>query len=466
MKNLVFPILIFGFSVTAHGQQNYPIFTQNYADPFLVNPSFIALDRRAEINATFRQQWTGISDGPKTMQLDFQYPIGSRLSLGLNAYNDKTILLSSSGALATFGYRVRLTTTHVLGFAISGGFVSNQIDLEDVPDIDLMDPVLLNSSNNFGFDAQFGMHYRHKNLMIGVSLLKLVDNRPFSEGSVEQDEFDPFKDRTAYLSYVFNLSPQFSIQPTAYYRATFTGYEYYEGALLLNYKNVLTIGGGYRSELGPHAVIRIRLKNLQAGYAYDFPATRYGGSTGGTNEIQLKFEFGRTVEPIESLAKEDSTAGADEARERPVIAKEDKETELKKETDKVNQPVEPSQPAVAVNKEEKREEVVAPARVVRDESVTAKNNEEREKSTISEEELAGNVSYELVVGVYTRPGHASRFAKQLNNQGIRTRVLTSKETRYYYVIVPEYATKAITLDRILEIREKTQFKDAWFKAFE
>lgn len=105
------------------------------------------------------------------------------------------------------------------------------------------------------------------------------------------------------------------------------------------------------------------------------------------------------------------------------------------------------------------------AQNVEAESQPANETIENRKSDIPEEAFTGTVTYQLVVGSYTRRGHADRFATQLQHQGIKARVLTSNDTDFYYVIVPEYATKAITLDRVLEIRRTTAFKDAWFKYF-
>lgn len=395
----------------------------------------------------YRQQWAEIQNGPKTMQLDFQYPIDPRISIGLNVYNDKSILLVSSGALATFGYRVRVTSRHILGFGLSGGFVSNQIDLDDVPDIDLVDPVLLNASNSFGFDGQFGMHYRNRNFILGLSLLKLVDNRPFSEGSVVRDTFDPFKDRAAIIGYRIGVSENIYLQPTVYYRSTYYGYEYFEGSLQIGYKNLITIGGGYRLDYGPHAMIRLRLNDLHAGYSYDFPNTRYGGSPGGTHEVQLKYQLKRTTEDLASLVKKDTVQKEPEAvaEEPPRLEEKPVTTESKPE----------EKPIV--------EEVKEPV-IVAQEPVVEKVDVSTEQQTepVIEEEVDGPM-YDLVVGVFARKFHAERFARQLQNVGIQAIVKTKSDTKLFYVTAPKYATKTISLPRIYEIRHETKIKDAWFE---
>lgn len=457
MKHLLISTFILVSLTEASAQQYFPIFTQNYANPYLVNPSFLTLDRRPELNATYRQQWVGITDGPKTIQFDLQYPFSPRISVGVNLYNDQSVLLTNSGALVTFGYRVPLASNHILGFGLSAGFVSNQIDLEGVPDLDLIDPVLLNSSNNFDFDGQFGMHYQTGNFTLGLSLLKLVDNRPFSEGSVQHEKFDPFKDKAAIIGYRLNLSDGIFLQPTIYYRSTFTGYEYFEGALLLNYKNTITVGGGYRLDFGPHVMIRMRLKGLHAGYSYDLPSTRYGGSTGGTHEIQVKFQFGKTIDPIQILAKNDSV---------PPVQEEPVEEDVTEQVARTEEPVVEKPNVEEISTHVPARDNLVDNRVTETADDKVPEPADNRKSDISEHELTGNATYQLVVGAFARKVHADRYLRQLTNQGITAKVITSKTSILYYVIVPEYTTKAITLERVLEIRNNTQFKDAWFKEFD
>lgn len=502
MKKFILAIASCIAFFAVEGQQYYPIFTQNYSNPFLVNPSLITMSRKAELNATFRQQWTGVQDAPETMQLDFQYPFDPRISVGLNVYNDKSVLLSSSGALATFGYKVRLSSKYILGFGLSGGFVSNQIDLKNVPDVDLVDPVLLNSNNNFDFDGQFGIHFRHRNFVVGGSLLKLVDNRPFKEGSVQSQKFDPFKDRAGFMTYYFHLSPAVSIQPVLYYRSVLSGYEYFEGSVLMNYKNVFTLGGGYRTELGPHVLLRVRFKNVEAGFSHDLPSNRYGGSTGGTNEVQLKIQFGMEREPLEMFAKEDESS---HEREKEVsVARADEPvngTQVVERTRTSEASVEPGVVQRSVSERTTSSDRLTPERTTsernasepdqrvaaerstseRSASRSSQNNQNIagaaqpvEQATrpandrisdIPEEAFTGDVSYELVVGAYQKKAHAEKYLREVISLGYKGVLRTSRESEYFYVILPEYATKAITLERVIAIRDSTPFKDAWFRHF-
>jgi cell division protein FtsN len=207
-------------------------------------------------------------------------------------------------------------------------------------------------------------------------------------------------------------------------------------------------------------VIRMRLKGLLAGYSYDLPSTRYGGSTGGTHEIQVKFQFGNIVERLQTVAKNDTVPSVldGEAERKPKVqlaqTQEPQQTEVEKgSAEKTFQTVKASENPPEQRKAESPENDLP-------------DTSETRKSDIPDEAYPRNITYQLVVGAYVRKVHADRYVRKLLSEGVISRVINGKSSTLYYVTVPSYATKAISLDRILEIRNRTQFKDAWFQAFD
>jgi type IX secretion system PorP/SprF family membrane protein len=471
MKHLYLSLFILTCSIARlNAQQTYPIFTQNYANPFALNPSMITLDGRSEINVMYRQQWSGISNAPKTIQADLQYLLSKKISIGLNAYNDKTIMLNSSGALATFGYRVLLSSRHVLGFGLSGGFISNNVDLSEVAAPDLPDMALY-KSNEFMPDAQAGLHYRNRNLVIGGSLLKLVDNLPYKNLNEESSsrKFDAFKDRAAFMSYKINLSPASSLQPVVYYRNTFTGYEYFEGTLLFNYK-AITIGGGYRTDFGPTALLRVRIKDFHAGFSYDLPSNHYGGSTGGTYEAQLKFQLGRTVNP---LAQKEESDSVQSLADKPIEPEEENKQEVAAaETEK---PAQKNQPAVTpqttpATSPAKTDAVVtntAPPTSLQPSTPSAKDPGAEAHAPHVEQTVgkstneAANAGHYLVVGAYRNLDNALKQLENLKAKGHQPGIIYLSEKQYHYVYLFHSGNKQETVDRLRRIRQQNQFFGAW-----
>ncbi len=150
------------------------------------------------------------------MQFDVQYPIDKRISVGVNIYDDRTVLLSNTSGMLTFGYRVPLATDHTLAFGLSAGVIANRIRLDEIPDIDSNDPALLSpATNNMALDGQFGASYTFKNLVIGYSINNLIKKRTFTEDKFQQVTFNNVKNNIAFITYRFNVSSNISSSPTS-----------------------------------------------------------------------------------------------------------------------------------------------------------------------------------------------------------------------------------------------------------
>lgn len=466
MKHLYLFLLVLISAARLSAQQTFPIFTQNYANPFAINPSMLTLDGRSEVNVMYRQQWTGITDAPKTIQADLQYLLSKKISIGINAYNDKTVMLNSTGALATFGYRVLLSSKHMLGFGLSGGFISNHVDLNGLAAVELND-IVLYKGNEFMADAQAGLHYRNRNLIIGGSLLKLVDNLPYKKISDETTRsFDPFKDRSAFMSYKIDLSPASSLQPIVYYRNTFTGYEYFEGTLLFNYK-AITIGGGYRTDLGPTAFLRLRIKDLHIGFSYDLPTNRYGGSTGGTYEAQLKLLLGHTIKP---LAQKEDADSVQTLADKPLEPEEEKKDDVAAtETERpVQKNAQTKAPATTPQTTPGKANTVV-ANTAQPSSVqpsTPPANEEThaphiEKTIEKTSAESANTGHYVIVGAYRNFDNALRQLENLKAKGYEPGVIYLSEKQYHYVYLFHSTNKQDMVDHLRRIRQQNQFFGAW-----
>jgi type IX secretion system PorP/SprF family membrane protein len=466
MKHLYFSLLLLMCSLARlSAQQTFPIFTQNYANPFALNPSLITLDGRSEVNVMYRQQWSGITNAPKTIQGDLQYLVSKKISIGVNAYNDKTILLNSSGALLTFGYRVPLSSRYIVGFGLSGGFISNSIDLKEVASPDLPD-ISLYKNNTFMADAQFGLHFRSRNFVIGGSLLKLVDNLPYKPLTEDQRKFDPFKDRAGFMSYKINFSSVMSLQPLVYYRNTFTGYQYFEGTLLFNYK-AITIGGGYRTDFGPTAILRLRLKDLHAGFSYDLPSNHYGGSTGGTYEAQLKLQLGRTINP---MVQKEETDSVQSLADKPLEPEEEKKTEVAAAPDKPatakDQPARATENSPQTTPAE-QQPVVTNTTPPTSLHPTAPANAPAEHAPHVEEtigktaEESASAGHYVIVGAYKNFDNALKQLENLKAKGLEPGVIYLSEKQYHYVYLFHSTNKQETVDHLRRIRQQNQFFAAW-----
>ncbi len=433
MKRLFF---LFAFTLLLSFEsysQQLPLYTQYVFNPYMINPSMVAFSNRPEVNLLYRQQWINIQDGPKTLQFDFQLPINSKMSVGVNFNNDKTVLLSSTSALLTYGYKIQLAPEHQLGFGLSAGIYSNKLNLDEVAAADIPDPALLTSQNNsFVLDGQFGVHYKFKGFMLGYSLVNLLQRKGFSTTAFQDVKAGQLKNQILFASYRFSLVPDvFYLQPNVSYRLSQKDLNYYEASLITSYKNIIDVGGGYRQNFGPTVMLRVHFKRLQVGASYDFPSNTAQVSGGGTREIQLKWTFGPLNEPAKATKQNSTLPKNPEPEEVQPIIEEKPQDEAK------------------VIKEETKPKVEEPVII----------------TPPVEQKTATDEDFYYIIGAFENKANALHFLETVKKKGMKAELKESKLGRvpfYYYIHLPEYKTKEVGLDKVMELRKITKIDEAWF----
>ena len=457
--------------VSIASAQQLPLFTQYVFDPYLINPSMVASTGKPEVNLLYRRQWAKIEDGPKLVQFDAQMPLNQKMAVGINVYNDKTVLLTASSVLLSYAYKVQLAPDHSLGFGISGGIYSNRIRTEDVAPIDATDPALLNTaSNNMSLNGQFGTHYKFKNFTLGFSLVNLVERKAFSDEKFQKTKFGQLKNEIIFASYRFEVVPNtWYVQPNVAYRLSQDNINYVEASALVSYKNLVDVGGGYRQGFGPSGMLRLHMKNLSVGFAYDLYSNKAQVSPGGTQEIQVKWRFGKNDETSPRGLKKNSTPN--QYTEEKLQSKPEKETVEPVKEEPKPQPIAPKEEPV---REEPKPEVIVPKversqpEVVVEPKVETKTEPEPVKPIVTEQPKTPEVNADelyFVIGTFENRANAEQFSDLARKKGVQVEIKESKPgvlPKYFYVHVPKYKSKDVTVDKVLELQKTTGFKDAWF----
>lgn len=476
------PLLFIALASVAVNAQQLPLYTQYIFNPYMVNPAMVAPTGNTEINALYRNQWTGFENAPKTLQFDVQLPLNNKMAVGVNVGNDKTVLLDATSVLFTYGYRVSLATDHVLGFGLSAGVFTNKVNLAGLPATDASDPALTSTKlNNSAIDGQFGVHYTFRNFSLGVSMVNLFERKALSPESFQTIRLSQLKNDIIFATYRAEIIPNLlAIRPSFSYRLQENQPSFYEGSALLSYKDILDIGGGYRQNFGPTAMVRVSIKNISAGFSYDFPSPNAQVSTGGSHEIQLKWRFGevekksstrtapapvtQTLEETPTQQKEESTPPKEESKPQQEPVQNANEPAVKEET-KTTPPVEQPKQEPVVQKQEpvietKKEPVVETKKepVVQTPVV--------EKPVEKKEEPAAGGFFYLIINTFEDRANAEAFYNEVVKKGLKAEI---KETKigdvphYYYVHLPAYKSKEISVEKVIEVQKKTGFKDAWYK---
>lgn len=421
--------------------QDAPIFSQFLQNPFQFNPSYAAQHGYSEANIFYRKQWVGVENAPEVGAFNIQTPVGRNVSLGLTVLSNKTVILNSSSALATFAYRVRLGYYHHLNFGLSGGIALNNFDLEAIANAN--DPALANVVQKSKYVAgQFGINYQFKNINIGFALPNVFDSKPNTIEDFQSIEFNPFRNKFGSISYNFNLS-DVQLSPTVIYRALDNQQDQWEGMLLATYRGFLWVGASYRDGYGITGLIGIRLKNnYKLGYAYEHPTSSISKASSGSHEVYLGARFGkrdREEEYILEKKKKDSLA-------QVTAAKKELETKEKQ---------------VAEEKVEEKPIVTEEPKVIVAAPIVAAPIPAKEEEPVTKEPEEEPADYYVVLGAYRNQKNALNQMKALRDRSMLPEMLFVLDKKYYYIYTFKSNDRKSALEELSRERAKNRFPDVW-----
>jgi len=434
--------------------QTYPNYYQFFSNPYFYNPSFAGSNDFTELDLIYRKQWSGLEDAPELNAFSIQHPTEKNISLGFNFYTEKSVVLRSSAGFLTFAYKVRFTPDSYLKFGISGGLGVSNLDLEAIAnsgtDIST-DPALANAiGTTYALKGNFGVHYRFKNFTLGFSLPSLFNSNENDSVAVNDVKFSQLDDQIYTLGYKAPIGTQFSIEPYVLYRKITDFQDQKEASLLVHYKDVFWIGGGYRIDYGPVMTGGIHIKDmLRIGYSYEIATSQDALSSYGSHEVQLRLRLGKH-RPSKTTTKVKST---------PVPETPEEEEEVQAEGEPALEKDEPVEAVVKPSEEkEKQVEDLLADEPAKAEKVTPAQVAPKKPTEAGQ--LAPGIY--VVVGAFKSHENAVIYNREVTKLGYPSKIGLGKKGLYYvYVYSSIYMESSRKMrDQIREIRD-LDFRKAW-----
>jgi len=448
-------ICVSAFSVVRSNAQTYPNYYQFFSNPYFYNPSFAGSNDFTELNLIYRKQWSGLEDAPELNAFSIQHPTEKNISLGFNFYTEKSVVLRSSAGFLTFAYKVRFTEESYLKFGISGGLGVSNLDLDAIAnsgtDIST-DPALANAiGTTYAIKGNFGVHYRFKNFTLGFSLPNLFRSNENDSVAVNDVKFSQLDDQIYTLGYKAPIGTQFSIEPYVLYRRITDIQDQKEASLLVHYKDVFWIGGGYRIDYGPVMTGGIHIKDmLRIGYSYEIATSQDALSSYGSHEVQLRLRLGKH-RPSKATTKVKSTPVREEQQEE-----EEALAPVQDEIPSVKE--EPVEAVASPSEEEQKVEIVPDEEPANAEKVAPVQTIPKKLTEVGQ--MAPGIY--VVVGAFKSHENASKYNNDVVKLGYPSKIGLGKKGLYYvYVYSSIYLESSRKMrDQIREIRD-LDFRKAW-----
>jgi len=301
-------LVLCGFCSTA---QNYPVYNSFYINPFLYNPAEAATPFMY-VYAHHRQQWMGVEGAPVLSAVTMNTLLHeTKAGIGVKISNYSRGLLSTTDFTASYAYGIPVSKKNWLFFGLSGGLISNSIDLSQVTDP--TDPVVAEyMANNMQPIANFGMLFRSASgVNFGLSLPQLFTPTFNSGNSFESTEVSPVDNIFVTLYYKKKVEGKIvsrrkggmrsrvktkeSTAPLELYlnyKYSAYGNSQLEALAKLNLSENFWLGASYKMPYGFTGNLGFTVQRFMFSYSYEPNSQPESGFSQGTHEVALGLRLG------------------------------------------------------------------------------------------------------------------------------------------------------------------------------
>lgn len=260
------------------------------------NPASIAKLDYLYFFTNARQQWNGITNAPKTLNLQisgFNYGLSS--ALGLSIISDQIGFVKSFNPMLSYAYRINNNEKWSISFGISAGVFSNSLNsnLFD-PEVPFDPSLMVDFEKTLSPDANIGIEFQSNHLILGLSTTHIFSNTNNFNlylNSNHRYAYFVFKNTDLEL-YNFYAGIQVVNRSNLTYLELNTSIRLKQPTgLKSGSKELFELGFTYRTTKQMTALFGFNLSdNFKIGYAYDYTLLP-GYTKNGSNEIMLEYRL-------------------------------------------------------------------------------------------------------------------------------------------------------------------------------
>ena len=300
MNRFILSILAVLFPLQLLGQM-FPLSDHYVYNALAINPAFAGCHDAMSTTISYRNQWVGFKDAPKSYMLSLHTPIyNDRIGLGMLIENSSIGIFKETSFIGNYAYRMELRDGKLalgLGFGVTVYNIAwNELDATDADDIQL-----INSQTSAVLPTfSLGTYYYTKKYYIGISM-PLFLSHELDKSTGKYKISNNFSGCNYFLSggYAVSISPHVKFLPSMlikYHPGNVIQIDY---SAQINLKDRIWIGVGYRNRDMLVGLLQCQLNyQLRMAYSYDFDLGSIGKYENGSHEIVLSYVFRYTRKVI------------------------------------------------------------------------------------------------------------------------------------------------------------------------
>ncbi len=292
---LLLLIVVF-YSVKTQAQQD-PQYTQYMYNMNVVNPAYAGSKESLSVTALYRNQWTGLEGNPVTYTFSAHSPINEKIGLGLSAVKDELGPVRETNVFADFSYTVQVAKSMHLALGLKAGATFHDVGLISLEIQDSNDPFFSQDINNTYPNIGAGVFLYGETFYVGLSVPNLLKSVHLDENGIKYGSETNHYFATA--GYVFQLSENFKLKPSAMVKSAFGAPVSFDANLNALFYNRFELGASYRLNDSFSGLVGFQITpNLRVGYAYDHVNSDLKAVGPSSHEVIVTFDIFFRAEKI------------------------------------------------------------------------------------------------------------------------------------------------------------------------
>ena len=293
MKRLFISILVVLLSSHLTAQM-FPLSDHYVVNGLAINPAFAGCNDALSATISYRDQWVGFKDSPKSYFLSVHTPLhNDRIGLGMLVEKNSIGIFKETSILGNYAYRMELSQGKLalgLGFGIKVLNIAwNELIASDPNDAQLSYTPASSVLPTFSL----GAYYYTKKYYVGFSMPRLLSYE--LDKSTGKYKIDSNFSGTNYFfsaGYEIGLSSQVKLLPSLLIKYHSNNTIQIDYTAQVNLKDRIWMGVGYRNKNILVGMLQCQLNyQIRMGYSYDYEFGTIGKYVNGTHEIVFNYVF-------------------------------------------------------------------------------------------------------------------------------------------------------------------------------
>lgn len=288
MKKNLLPILLLLLVHYTKAQQ-YPLFTNYILNSFGFNPAIAGSSECINVQASHRQQWTGVTENPRTSIIS-GYSKLKKLPIGVGGYvfADNAGALKRTGGSAALCYAMHLDSNTILSIGASGGYYSLQLG-ENSRVSDPNDPTYTNGLAGKGFpDFNVGVYLKRKGLWAGFSAPQIFEKKLNYSNPDARTVNELKRHYFLMMGYQIPISKKAVLEPSGMLRYVENAPLSFDVIARAIFNKSFWLGASYRKGDAIAMMLGAQSKGgINFYYAYDLTTSSLKSKSSGTHEFGI-----------------------------------------------------------------------------------------------------------------------------------------------------------------------------------